>query len=583
MRFLRALSLLTVTVSLSDGFLTPDAIYFKERSTGSSLGWERPKPRLAVTLHQNVHYPTRRCWVIRRFKSKFSDDDDDNDDDDELMTLLEQSSKAGNLYYLDVLVVGAGAAGVGVTHALLRGGMEPKRMMLIDRGDGVGSSFREWHETTRFISPSWPGYPFGIQDLNAVVPDTSVFANNGNSEHPTGHEYADYLERMMKGINVPQMYKNAVTSIERVPQGCFVVKTARNKLFIAKYVVWCGGEWISPRLHKFKDFPVDAAVHYKFANVEDLLESRRSPEDPIVLVGGGEAGADLGCALANRGARIVILESESDDNDGNGGEKEEHVEEAVMDPSRRLSPATQERIERNRDKIEFKTNARCLSAKRDHATDTVTVTFEERGGGGNNKAAVVETIDTGANVVMCTGFDPSRNSVLKERFRWKDGSPIVTPEHDESTITKDLYFAGPALMHTLTCRPGQEDVVEEKEKGNNNENEGDDDSKNIIFCFVYKYRTRFAVVASEILRRFVEDQRSLNETEETKSEFSKEALEAIETKREQMQKYYRSKGMMLTDLSCAQLACGMNENDAPVYDYYDDGCGEACEKCDTCE
>ena len=153
MRFLRALSLLTVTVSLSDGFLTPDAIYFTERSTGSSLGWERPKPRLAVTLHQKVHYPTRWCWVIRRSKSQFSDDDDDNDDDDELMTLLEQSSKAGNLYYLDVLVVGAGAAGVGVTHALLRGGMEPKRMMLIDRGDGVGSSFREWHETTIFISP----------------------------------------------------------------------------------------------------------------------------------------------------------------------------------------------------------------------------------------------------------------------------------------------------------------------------------------------------------------------------------------------------------------------------------------------
>ena len=55
---------------------------------------------------------------------------------------------------MDAMVIGAGAAGVGVGHALLRGGMEPSKILLMDRGPAVGHSFRQWHaNATRFISP----------------------------------------------------------------------------------------------------------------------------------------------------------------------------------------------------------------------------------------------------------------------------------------------------------------------------------------------------------------------------------------------------------------------------------------------
>lgn len=36
--------------------------------------------------------------------------------------------------------------------------------------------------------------------------------------------------------------------------------------------------------------------------------------------------------------------------------------------------------------------------------------------------------------------------------------------------------------------------------------DGDEDSKNIIFCFVYKYRTRFPVVASDIIQSYLNDE-----------------------------------------------------------------------------
>ena len=124
----------------------------------------------------------------------------------------------------------------------------------------------------------------------------------------------------------------------------------------------------------------------------------------------------------------------------------------------------------------------------------------------------------------------------------------------------------------------------------------DDDSKNIIFCFVYKYRTRFAVVASAIIQRYLEDQQlklqnfldmPVEEMDENVKNdvLSADQIAEILIQKKNMQAYYRSKGFLLTDLSCAQLACGMTGNDTPRYDYDSSCCGpgngdEA--ECQTC-
>lgn len=77
-------------------------------------------------------------------------------------------------FHFEVVIDGAGAAGIGVAYALVKGGVSPRSVLLVERGEDVGSLFREWHPTTRFISPSFASYPFGPQVLNAIVPDTAV-------------------------------------------------------------------------------------------------------------------------------------------------------------------------------------------------------------------------------------------------------------------------------------------------------------------------------------------------------------------------------------------------------------------------
>ena len=59
---------------------------------------------------------------------------------------------ATDVKILDAVVVGAGAAGVGVGIALRHAGVE--NFAVIDR-HGVGASFDRWPAETRFITPSF--------------------------------------------------------------------------------------------------------------------------------------------------------------------------------------------------------------------------------------------------------------------------------------------------------------------------------------------------------------------------------------------------------------------------------------------
>ena len=89
----------------------------------------------------------------------------------------------------DAVIVGAGAAGVGVGATLRHAGIED--FLILDRST-VGASFRSWPRETRFITPSFPTNSIGMLDLNAVALGTSP-AVSLRAEHPTGRRYAEYL------------------------------------------------------------------------------------------------------------------------------------------------------------------------------------------------------------------------------------------------------------------------------------------------------------------------------------------------------------------------------------------------------
>jgi len=289
------------------------------------------------------------------------------------------------------------------------------------------------------------------------------------------------------------------------------------------------------------------------------------------------------------------------DEDEDSEDEISHRKGAELDPSRNLAPVTRARLERASEYVTIQKGAKCTATKiMDDGTIQVEFLVNDRN----------ETRITSNKVILCTGFDVSQNPVLKDAFEWKDGSPVVTTTYDESTVLPGLFLAGPMLVHTLapTCakRPSPDEETEETERMEEYDADAEEDEdtpmpkveevtmvekeeskdepttdaagQRIIFCFVYKYRTRFAVLATKIVHRVLQD-RYLADPSDTTLEFNKDyqnwdRFESVKFVKEgqilkqslrKMINHYTMKGMYLTDLSCSQLACGMSTNDTPIY------------------
>ena len=103
--------------------------------------------------------------------------------------------------------------------------------------------------------------------------------------------------------------------------------------------------------------------------------------------------------------------------------------------------------------------------------------------------------------ILSTGFKGSLSHIDGLIEYDEDGGLVVTEEADESTLVPGLFISGPILEH-----------------------------RGVNFCFIYKFRQRFAVVADAIAQRLGMD--------------TTEAVAA-----------HRAAGMYLDDVSCCEESC----------------------------
>ena len=151
---------------------------------------------------------------------------------------------------VDVVVVGAGAAGIGCAVSLTRAfDLDPARVRLLERSDAVGASFRAWPEEMRFISPSFnqQGWTSSF-DLNAVAQDTSP-AYALHAQHPSGRQYADYLAALADDANLDIRLGTEVRRVEKLADGDFDVHVrtgGADDIIRTRFVVWAAGEFQYP-------------------------------------------------------------------------------------------------------------------------------------------------------------------------------------------------------------------------------------------------------------------------------------------------------------------------------------------------
>ena len=379
---------------------------------------------------------------------------------------MAAAGRIGERY--DVVVVGAGPAGIGVAIALGKVGVE--RMVVLDR-HGVGASFARWPGHLRFLTPSFPAHGFGLLDLNAIAPRTSP-ALALQTEHPSGTQYAEHLRAVAKHFAVPVSRGHDVVSLEHDAGAPwpFRVRTRRRSI-AARFVVWAAGEFQYPRLGGFP-----GAEHCRHTSIAQTSETLGTGDH--VIIGGLESGIDAALQVVEYGGRARVVDPA------------EPWKYAQVDPSRALTPRTQERL---RDALDA---GRTISLIGDGPVRAV-----HAGPGGYRVDGVgIRGLRTRNRPLLATGFASSLGLLGDHFERDAETAAVLLTSRDESTVRPGLFLAGPQVRHGA-----------------------------IIFCFIYKFRQRFAVVASEIAHRLGLSAGALDE--------------------------YRTAGMFLEDLSCCDDSC----------------------------
>lgn len=213
----------------------------------------------------------------------------------------------------------------------------------------------------------------------------------------------------------------------------------------ARFVVWAVGEFQFPRA------ALKGARHgLHYGQVRSWAELEGEER---LVIGGYESGIDAAYNLAMAGKKVVVVDPAAP------------WESSTGEPSVDLSPYTHERLE-----AALQTGRLKLSRLKVEGIRAVNGYYEVIHGEGSFRVAHPP--------ILATGFGSGMEKV-RGLFAFEGHKPLLS-EQDESTLTPGLFLCGPRVNHLNTA-----------------------------FCFIYKFRARFPVVAQAIAQRMGLDAQAL--------------------------------------------------------------------------
>ena len=352
----------------------------------------------------------------------------------------------------DVVIVGAGPAGVGISSMLKDFGVE--NMIVLERGK-IGETFDKWPEEMRFITPSFTTNFWAQMDLNSIATGTSP-AFTLETEHPTGKEYAKYLRTLSEHFELPILEETDVEKVSFSNEE-FTIDIKNGIKMKSKFLIWAAGEYQYPNLESFSGS--ELCMHN--SKVESWKQVKG---DEFYVIGGNESGIDAAINLSKLGNKVHVLDEKSD------------PDAKITDPSETLTPYTVDRLmdEIIHERITLVANSKVENVKLENNKYSISVE-------GDSSLQYQSDVPP----ILATGFTSSL-SMVKDLFDWHEsGSHVLLNEHDESRKTPGLFLVGPQVRH-----------------------------EDLILCFIYKYRQRFGVVSNAIGGRLEMDTSFLDQYRE---------------------------------------------------------------------
>jgi putative flavoprotein involved in K+ transport len=187
---------------------------------------------------------------------------------------------------VEILVIGAGQAGLATAHHLARRG---RQVLVIDADTRVGEQWRRRWDSMRLFTPArfdgmpgmrYPGAPWAL---------------------PSTREFGDFLERYAAQLDVPLLTGTRARRLCRSGEQ-LQVETDHGVVVADNVVVACGYD----KLSQLPAYAAELGPDIVQLHSVDYRNPGQVPDGDVLVVGAGNSGADIAVELANGGHRVLL-------------------------------------------------------------------------------------------------------------------------------------------------------------------------------------------------------------------------------------------------------------------------------------
>lgn len=186
----------------------------------------------------------------------------------------------------DVVVIGAGQAGLAVAQALVGRGVDA---VVLEASARVGEVWRKRYDSLRLYSPAWFD---GLPGMRFPKPRFTF---------PRGSEMGDYLEAYVDRFSIPVRTGVRADGLERGQEGYRV--TAGGSAYEAHHVVVAAGTFDKPFRPPFAG-ELDPRIRQ--VHSADYRKPSDLGEGPTLVVGLSHSGSDIAHELAMAGRQVTL-------------------------------------------------------------------------------------------------------------------------------------------------------------------------------------------------------------------------------------------------------------------------------------
>jgi putative flavoprotein involved in K+ transport len=187
----------------------------------------------------------------------------------------------------NVVVIGAGQAGLATSHELARARVEH---VILDRAR-IGETWRGRWDSFCLVTPNWsvrlPGGAYDGEDPDGYLPRDEI---------------VEHLERYAERFGAPVREGVEVHSLERSDDGRFRLRTSDGDLHAASVVVSTGAYQLAHRPPAASRFPGDLFQ----LDAENYRSPGALPSGRVLVIGSGQTGCQLAEELHAAGREVVL-------------------------------------------------------------------------------------------------------------------------------------------------------------------------------------------------------------------------------------------------------------------------------------